>query len=135
MFMLNSLAELLFTHWWLFVPADICHIISDQTRSFKLNSSQCIFYSYLHAKVLFCPNPLRIKPHHLIRFSHYEGSTGIKHHLVTDLCHCSPIRAVGHKACLLWMNNMKYVKECIYDLKICSQKHGIVTLSVYVCKV
>uniref|UniRef100_A0A671SI59 NTR domain-containing protein n=1 Tax=Sinocyclocheilus anshuiensis TaxID=1608454 RepID=A0A671SI59_9TELE len=29
---------------------------------------------------------------------------------------------------------MKYVKECTYDLKIYFQKHGIVTLSVYVCK-
>lgn len=79
--------------------------------------------------VLFCPIQLRIKPHHPIRFSHYNGSTGIKHHLVTDLCHCSPIRA-----CLLWMNNMKYVKACTYDLKIYFQKQGIVTLSVYVCK-
>ncbi len=134
MFMLNSLPEQLFTHWWLFVLADICLIISDQTLPFKLNSSQCIFYSYLHAKVLFCPIPLRIKPHLLIRFGHYEGSTGIKHLLVTDLCHCSPIRVVGLKACILWMNNMKYVKECTYDLKIYFQKHGIVTLSVYVCK-
>lgn len=114
-----------------FVLADICHITSDQTLSFKLIGSQCTFYSYLHAIVFFCPIPLRIKPHHPIRFSHYEvnGSTGTKHHLVTDLCHCSPIRA-----CLLWMNNTKYVKECTYDLKIYFQKQGIVTLSVYVCK-